>query len=166
MTLCAHCGKPLNKSIGHINRAKKLGLPMYCNRVCFGLGHRVNRTEEQKKKIKAEYDKVYRYTEKSLAAKKAYNQTPAGRAMQKRNREQQKENHRKYIQSEQYRKWKHDYDQQYHAKNNYGDFWEAALVLRKIEEVVLPYKYEIRIQNGILNKSQKRKRQWNSRPKI
>ncbi len=163
---CPHCGNQVLKSIGHINRALKLGVPIYCSRVCSGLARRVNRTEEEKKKIKADYDAKYRFTDKSKESKKRYNQTPEGRATQKRNREQQKENHRKYIQSEEYRKWKQAYDQKYHSKKKYGDFWEASIILQRIEEIVLPEKDQIRIQNGTCNKSQKRKRLWNSQRKI
>lgn len=81
-----------------------MGVPIYCSRVCSGLARRVERTDEQKKKIKAEYYNLYRRTEKSKETKRKYNQTPSGRATQKRNREKQKDNHRKYIQKDEYRK--------------------------------------------------------------
>lgn len=168
---CPHCGNDLNRKQGYVNRAKKLGVPIYCSKKCSGLARRIERTDEEKKKIKSDYDKARRdgpLKYRILEEKRQYAKTPTGRAVQKRQREKEyrKKYQAEFIKKPEYVKWKHDYDQQYHAKNKYGEFWEAALVLRKIEEIVLPEKEQIRIQNGISNKSQKRKRLWNSRPKI
>lgn len=163
---CAHCGNPFDKVTGHVNRARKLGLNIYCNRTCSGLGRRTSK--EEKKKVKSDYDRKRRNELADILKEKAkkYNASPAGRAMQKRNRDKFKENHRQYIKSDSYRKWKHEYDQKYHARKNYGEFWEAFIVLKEIDVIIEPEKDECKIQKGTYNKSQKRKRLWNSQQKI
>lgn len=160
---CDHCGKSIEKLKGHYNRARRSGYGVYCDRVCSGLARRHNQTPEERKAIKAAYDREYRkkHPEKAIYQRK-YNQSEAGRAMQKRNREKFKQAHLEYCRTEEYRKWKQEYDEKYHAKKKFGEFWEAAITLKKIEEIVLPDKYEIRKQKGTYNKSQKRKRLWNS----
>lgn len=165
--ICAYCGKEGDKSSGHINRANKQGLKLFCSRVCFGLNRRVNRTDEEWKKIKADYDKKRRAELKDVikAKQKAYNESPAGRAMQKRHREKRKEQHAAYIKTEKYRKWKQVYDKTFHAKANYGEFWEAAIILNDIETIVKPQKLEVKIQKGLLNKSTQRKRYGTYRQK-
>lgn len=56
-------------------------------------------TSEEKKALKAEYDRQYRAKNKELirSKKKIYNQSESGRATQKRNREKQKEYHKEYC---------------------------------------------------------------------
>lgn len=164
--VCSHCGCEVEKPTGHVNRARKLGMKMFCSQKCFGLDRRVNRTEEEWKKIKADYDREYRKNNPIKDLKtKAYNESPRGRAAQKRNREKRKEKHAEYIKSERYRKWKHDYDKKYHAQSNYGEFWEAAILLNEIETILLPQRLEVKIQKGIYNKSQNRKRHGTYRQK-
>lgn len=165
---CEHCGKPLEKSTGHVNRARKVGMKLFCNRICFGLNRRVQRTTEQKKEIKRLYDIEYRkknhdYVE---ARRKAYEKSPAGRAMQKRNREKFKQHHLEYCRTPEYKAWKKNYDKVNHAKYNYGEFWEANLILNEIETVIEPERKETKVQKGTYNKSQKRKRTWNSQQRI
>lgn len=159
---CHWCGNDVEKEIGHINRAKKMGLNLFCSKACFGLNKRTSKQEKVEKKRL--YDLMYREkkSEELRAKKREYYKTPAGRAVQKRNRENMKERHREYIKSERYKKWKYEYDQKYHAKYNYGEFWESHLTLKAIEVVIEPEKLEVKIQKGTYNKSQKRKRLWNS----
>lgn len=161
---CDTCGKPVTKSVGHVNRARKLGMGLFCDRICFGISRRIERSEAEKKEIKRLYDIQYRADNGELLRekKRKYEQSPDGRAMQKRNRDKFKENHLAYCRTDEYRKWKHDYDQQHQAKKNYGDLWESALVLRDIIKEIEPEIKEVKIQKGTYNKSQKRKRLWNS----
>lgn len=163
---CSHCGLVVDKPTGAVNRARNAGLPVYCNKACFGLAHRVERTIEEKKKIKSDYDSKYRKRDAIKEKKRLWNKTPAGRAWQKRNRDQQKDRHLAYCQTAEYRKWKHEYDQKHCARKNYGEFWEAAIILNQIEKIILPERLEAKIQKGTYNKSIKRKREWNSRPRI
>jgi hypothetical protein len=161
---CATCGKKVDKSTGHVNRSLKLGLKFFCNKICFGVSRRVARTEEEKIEIKRLYDIEYRKknNDRIKARMQQYNKSPAGRAMQKRNREKFKNSHLEYCRTEEYKKWKHDYDQKHCAKKNYGEFWESSLIMKEIEKVIEPEKAEVKIQKGTYNKSQKRKRLWNS----
>jgi hypothetical protein len=163
--VCDHCGAEIEKSTGHVNRARGLGLKLFCNRTCFGLFHRTSK--EEKKRLKVAYDKQRRAELKDVlkAKQKAYNESPAGRAMQKRHREKRKEFHKEYIKSEKYRKWKQKYDLKYHAKANYGEYWEAAIILNDIETDLLPVRLEVKTQKGLLNKSQQRKRHGTYRQK-
>ena len=57
---CAYCGSEVYKKTGAVNRAIKIGKPLYCNKICAGLGRRKNISVEEKKKLKAEYDREYR----------------------------------------------------------------------------------------------------------
>lgn len=96
---CAFCNKPHGKSNAEINRANNKGLRLFCNRECSGKGRRINRSEDEKKALKAEYDRKYR-EENSLiikAKKVIYNESPAGRATQKRARGKKKEYHNEYC---------------------------------------------------------------------
>lgn len=160
---CDYCGREFEKYTGQVNRARRSGYGVYCDRNCSGLGRRHGRTIEEQKAIKAAYDREYRakHPERRIA-QKIYERTPAGRASQKLNREKFKKLHLEYCRTEEYRKWKHDYDKKYHSKKKYGDFWEAAIILNEIEMIIAPEKYEIRKEKGTFNKSQKRKRAWNS----
>lgn len=168
LIICAHCGNQADFPAGKVNRAKKVGLKLFCSRVCFGLSRRANKSTEQKKLEKYEYDKKYRavHAERRQTTIKAYNESPAGRAMQKRNREKFKQNHLEYCRTPEYRLYKKEYDQVHRAKNLYGEFFEAAIILNKIDLLILPEKKEAKIQKGTYNKSQKRKRLWNSLQKI
>ena len=96
----------------------------------------------------------------------AYNESPAGRAMQKRNREKFKQNHLEYCRTPEYKLYKKQYDKVRVAKQNYGEFFEASIVLNQLDLLILPEKKEAKIQKGTYNKSQKRKRLWNSLQKI
>lgn len=157
---CSFCGRDVEKSVGHINRAESEGRLMFCDRICFGLNRRKNKTTEQKKLEKSEYDKRYlaKNHDKIKAQNQIYNQTTSGRAMQKRNREKFKESHKKYIKTPKYRAWKKVYDRKFQAKKQYGEFWESFLLLRDIEYLI-PNR-EVMQQNNLNNKSQKRKRNY------
>jgi hypothetical protein len=163
---CHWCGVEVDKNTGHYNRAKQEGRLLFCSKTCFGLNRRTSK--EQKIEAKRLYDIEYRKKnlEKLKAKKEIYYKTEAGRAAQKRNRDKRKEAHKAYIKTASYKQWKYEYDQKYHAKNNYGEFWEASLVLKEIETVIEPEKLEVKIQKGTYNKSQKRKRLWNSMQRI
>jgi hypothetical protein len=167
--ICPYCNKESEVRTGCVNRAKKLRVPIYCGRVCSGLARRVNRTTEECKKIKADYDKARLngpLRDKILEEKRQYAKTEAGRASQKRNRTKRMPLHVEYCRQPQYKEYKKQYDKTRVAKQNYGEFWEASIVCNQLEEIILPEKHEAKIQKGTYNKSQKRKRLWNSRPKI
>lgn len=163
--ICPYCKNESDHKTGYVNRAKKLGVPIYCSRVCSGLARRT--TKQEKVENKRLYDIKYRNDKSDYVKQRAklYNESPAGRAMQKRNREKFKISHAEYIKTEKYKAYKKQYDQIFVAKQKYGVFWESSIVLNKLDEEIKPFKIENRINNGTSNKSQKRKRLWNSMQK-
>lgn len=62
---CPICSKEYEKSVGHYNRAIKIGANIYCSKHCSSIGRKLLsdkhlKTAEQLKAEKAEYDKAYR----------------------------------------------------------------------------------------------------------
>lgn len=155
---CAHCGLELNKSNGAINRAKKDNRLLFCNRTCFGLSKRLNKSKDQIKEEKRLYDIQYRNKNSELIKVKnaAFAKTEAGRAMQKRNRNKRKEQHLAYCSTPEYRACKKEYDKKHRAKKLYGELWESSLILNEIINQIDTK--ELRFDKGLYNKSQKRKR--------
>jgi len=159
---CSYCGALLNKRNSEINRAKKKGLNLYCNRECFALSHRKNKTEEQKKKEKREYDKAYREKNKRLIKakkseyfKKDYAKNPD---KYKKRRKEGYGYHAEYINTPEYKAYKKNYDKKHRAEKKYGEFWESSILLNEIEKQI-PNR-EVKQQKGLINKSQKRKRNY------
>lgn len=157
---CEHCNLLLNKRPVDVRRALKVGMKLYCNRVCAGLGRRTNKSLDQKKLEKQEYDRQYRLKNKDRIKEKkqAYNRTESGRETQKRNRDKMKERHLEYCRTDKYKQWKKEYDLKHRAKKNYGEYWESAILLNEVFEFI-PNR-EIKQQLQLTNKSQKRKRDY------
>lgn len=158
---CEYCGKEIEKYIGHVNRSRKKGYKLYCNQTCSGLDRR--KTIEEKKKVKAEYDKKIYSTPERIAARKRYFQKSYKDNPEKYRQERRRryKAHLQYLQRPEYKKWKHEYDQKHLAKKEYGIFWEAYLLLKELELWLLKNSPEgMKFQMGITNKSQKRKRLW------
>jgi hypothetical protein len=158
--ICGYCGKECEKEQSQINRANRKGLKLYCNLQCAGAGKRKGYTDEDKKRIKREYDEQYRSKNKDLLKAKKHEYfkrtyDPVQAAIDRRKRYHR---HLEYLQTPQYRAWKQEYDQKYRAKKLYGEFWESALLIMKIEG--LYDAREIREINNLHNKTQKRRRQW------
>lgn len=164
---CFYCGADVEKSAGHANRARKLGMYMFCDKKCFGLSRRSLLSNVEKAEQKRLYDMEYRAKNSDTIKqrKDAYYKTPVGRAAQKRNRDNRKEKHKEYIRRPEYKEWKQQYDKVHRAKKLYGEFWESIIILNQIETVIEPERKKSKIQKGTFNKSQKRKRLWNSTQK-
>lgn len=159
-TICEYCAKVFNKSTGNYNRAKKLGLKLYCNKTCAGLGRRIERSDEEKREIKSNYDKQYRalnIDHKKKTAKEYFKRTydPAKAAIHRKTRMPY---HVEYCRKPEYKAKKKKYDQLHRAKINYGEFWESALLMQKIEKEIDDR--SVRQINNLHNKSQLRKRKW------
>lgn len=161
---CAHCGNPVNRPSGEINRALRLGNPIYCDRACAGLGRRKNYTEAEKKEIKRLYDIEYR--DKNREARKAkakeyFKRTydPAKAAVE---RKKNMPRHIEYCRRPEYKVWKKNYDRLYRLRVRFGDFAEAAMLLQDIEQEVDSRSTftERESIKGTLNKSQRRKRDY------
>jgi len=160
--VCSNCGNECDKSIGHYNRAVKLGAKLFCSQKCFGLNKRTS--IEEKKTVKAAYDKKHRKdfsseikAQKAAAFKVDYASNPE---KYKQQRQKRYPKHLEYLRRPEYKQWKQYYDEKYRAAKLYGEFSEAAIILKKLEDE-LESKI-IKQANGItFNKSsQKRKRKW------
>lgn len=64
--VCGYCGATAVKELGHVNRAKKREMPMYCDRKCAAEGRR-RRTPE----MRAEYMRQYREAHREKAKRYA-----------------------------------------------------------------------------------------------
>lgn len=164
MKNCAWCGRPHGKEISAINRAKRIGAPLYCNRKCAGFGRRSNKSKSQKVEEKRLYDAAYRKRNLALlkAKKAAYFQRTYNPKKAAIERKKRMHLHVEYCRQPHYRAYKHDYDRVYLAKRRFGAYWEAALLVRQIDEEVQSRmsKYEIGLAHGTINKALKRRREY------
>jgi len=138
------------------------GKRLFCNRKCSGLSKKLNKTKEQLVEEKRIYDSKYRLinfdkikSRKAEAFKRNYDPVKAAVI-----RKERMHLHVAYCRTEKYKAWKKEYDKKYRAKQQYGEFWEAFLLLMNIEDEVysrMDY-YTIKFESGILNKTQRRKR--------
>lgn len=89
---CAYCGGDAQREIAHINRARKLGLNLYCSKKCFGLGRRRRTPEDiaeyQRKYREAHRDKSRQYRRDLRTGESRERILEAQRASYERNREE------------------------------------------------------------------------------
>lgn len=161
---CAHCGKWTEKPAGHANRAKKLKARMFCGRTCFGLFWRHNKTDTEKKAEKAEYDREYRRKNDGWKDFQSafwfvwdYQNNPE---KYKKERQRRMNAHVEYCRQPEYRRKKKNYDERYQAHLKYGEFAEAAIILKKLEGLI--DRQQARIDKDCHNKTKKRKKLWKS----
>ena len=161
---CGFCGSLSLKETGHVNRSRKKGAPIYCDRKCAGAARRNHKSAIQKTIEKRDYDKEYRAKNAALLKekkaryfRKTYDPEAAAIARKKR-----MPAHIEYCRKPEYRAWKKQYDRKYRAKQLFGEFWESALLTLDIRTEALSRMtdYEIRLQNQTLNKLQTRKRDY------
>lgn len=161
---CYFCGLSALRENTAITRAKKENKNMFCDRTCAGLSRRKNKTEAQKKTDKAVYDVNYRESNRDkIKINKAnwFNKTydPLSAAIE---RKLNMPRHLEYCRQPEYVAKKKIYDRKYKAKKAYGNFWEAAVLVLDIDDEIekTTTKYQIRLDNGLANKTQKRKRDY------
>lgn len=161
---CEFCGVGSFKEAGQVNRAKRSGNAVYCGRECSGMARRSYKPYSQRKAEKREYDIEYRRRNaaRRAAQKKEYHKStydPIQAAIMRRKRMPK---HVEYCRRPEYKTRKRQYDRKRRADKNYGPFAECFILLmdlaREISERAT--NYEIRLQNGTLNKSQKRRRAY------
>lgn len=162
---CAHCGKAAEKSAGAVNRARKVGLSLYCDRTCAGLGRRnPPKSIEQKKAEKRAYDAARReaLADQIKAAKRDYHQRTYDPVKAAAVRKLRMPYHVEYCRRPEYREWKREYDRAYSANKEYGEFAECFLLVMDIRAECLSRMtdYEIRLEKGTLNKRQQRRRDY------
>lgn len=163
---CAYCGMKVNQPTGAINRAKKKGFPIYCNKVCAGLGRRKNKTIEQKKEEKRIYDMEYRKKNRAkLKALKAMRyQRDRDPVKEAAYRKAHMRRHVEYCRTPEYKAWKKEYDQKFRAKKFYGEFWESAILALAIDREIESRMdwVEVAREKGTINKTQQRRREYES----
>jgi hypothetical protein len=163
---CAHCGVEFHAKQNYVNRAQREGRRMFCSRVCFGLDRRLVNppTEAERKEAKRLYDAARRAERHAEICAKKRDHYYANRdrilAEQTAYRKAHMQRHVEYCRQPEYKAWKSEYDRQYRAHRDYGEFADAFLLLTNIEREVdsRATRYEIYQANGTLNKSQTRRR--------
>jgi hypothetical protein len=162
---CGHCGKTAKKCAGEVNRARKAGAPLYCDRTCSGLARRKHQTKAELVERKRIYDARYREKNRAaLKAKKAayFQRTydPAAAAIE---RQKRMPYHAEYCRQPAYRAKKHQYDKKRYA-TKFGPYAECHMLLMDLETEIASRmtKYEIMLANGTLCKAQKRRREYES----
>lgn len=161
---CAHCGKEADKHTGTVNRSTAAGRPLYCSRECAGLAKRKFKTVEQRKAEKSAYDAKRRVelADKIKAEKRAYHLRTYDPAKAAVKRKARMPRHVEYCRRPEYRAWKREYDKQYRAEKEYGEFAECFLLAMEIRDECLSRMsdYEIRLEKGTMNKALKRRRDY------
>lgn len=158
---CQQCGKSIQKEVQHVNRAKRRGNKLFCDRVCFGLSRRKNQSKGELVEKKRLYDIEYRNKNRDIlkAKKSEYFQRTYDPQKARIERKKNMQRHIEYCRRPEYVEWKKEYDKQYRAKKDFGEFWESKLALQEIDEILKPHRYEIMIENGTFCKAQRRKRE-------
>jgi hypothetical protein len=164
---CRQCAHPFDARASRVNRAAKIGAPLYCGKVCAGLARRLANppTDEQRRAAKAAYDAKRRNGPKRdeiLSGKRAHYHANKDEISERQAvyRAAHMDRHVEYCRQPGYRVKKAMYDRRRRAELNFGDFSEAALLLDDIETAISERasKYEIYSTNGTLNKAQQRRR--------
>jgi len=161
--ICPQCQKEAELKIGAVNYALKKGRNIYCSRDCSSEARR--KTIEEKKAVKAEYDRKHRENnrerlkkEKADYFKRTYDPVAAAIARKKR-----MPYHVEFCRKPEQKAKKKIYDRIHRAKKQYGEYWESALIVAELDEIIDDK--EVRQDNNLHNKSQKRKRTWQQKQK-
>ena len=161
--ICSHCGNSADGPAGEVNRAIRNGRPKYCGKTCFGLAHRLGKTEEQKKAAKAAYDAAYRVKNinRIKKNKREYFQRTYDPAAAREHRKRRMPSHVEYCRRPEYREKKRQYDADRRA-SEYGPYAAAYRALLSIEQEVKCRAswYEVAKSKGTLNKHQSRRRAY------
>lgn len=156
---CEWCGETVHRTESNFI---KTGPHVFCNKKCFGLSRRKGKTVTEKKADKAAYDHLYRAKNlrRIKKRKKVYFQKTYDPKKARIERKKNMPRHVAYCQQPAYRTWKRRYDEKHRARKQFGDFSESAMLLKKLESEIgkRMSDYEIRLQQGTLNKCQKRKK--------
>lgn len=145
---CSHCGGPVRQDTGAINRARRLGVPLFCGRKCFGLSRRKHKTTAQKKNEKRLYDMRYRAKNRAMlkAKKAAYHKRAYDPVKAAEKRKDQMPRHIEYCRQPEYKTYKSNYDKNRRATNERaryglpqyapGNLVESIRLLRAIKQEI------------------------------
>jgi hypothetical protein len=160
---CAQCGTQASRKSGSVNRALKIGAPLYCGKTCAGLARRNKNppTEEERKAAKAAYDAKRRAekAEEIKAAKAAYYQRTRDPEREREIRRQNKGRHVEYCRRPEYRAKKAEYDRQKHLAE-YGPLADAVPLLEELEREIRSRasSYAVRVAKGYYTRSAQNRR--------
>lgn len=164
---CSHCGKVAEKEIGAVNRARRVGPHLFCSRQCTALHRRIERSDDELKRMKAEYDARYRVAlAAELAAKKrAYHRRTYDPAKAREVRKHRSFDHtaycRRYYADPSRKHEKVEYDKRFRATKHVGEYWECMVLLTELWKEIRkqePCWYERAKAKGFLDKLNERKR--------
>lgn len=161
LVVCHHCGEEIERRTGEVNRARKRGLAIYCDRHCSGLGRRKHKSLKQRRAEKSDYDRQYRRTNRDRlrASKAAYHKATYDPARARIARKRRAPAHAEYCRRPAYKAYKRRYDAERRA-SQYGDFADAYklfLEMKRETRKRISW-YESAIQNGRFTKAKERKR--------
>lgn len=163
---CCQCGAKLDRVAGHVNRARKLGMKLFCNKRCFGLSRRLERTKAEKVAAKRLYDIEYRRRNRAtLRAKKAaYHQATYDPVAAAKHRKTRMPYHVEYCRRPDVKAKKHQYDKRRYHAGTYGPWAEVSMLLQDLDAEIASRMsdYEVRLANGTLNKRLQRRREHES----
>jgi hypothetical protein len=158
---CAHCGRAAEKSSGEVNRARKVGLRLYCGRRCSGLGRRKHIPKSALVYRKKLYDQEYRAKnlETIKAKKRDYNARTYDPEKARIERKAKMPRHIEYCRRPEYKRWKSEYDRK-RRDAAFGPFAEAARLCIDLNREIKGRMttHEIKWQNRTTNKAQFRRR--------
>lgn len=119
-------------------------------------------SDKEKKRLKAEYDREYRSKNRTIIKKKkaAYFQLTYNPARAAIERKKTMPRHVEYCRQPKYKEYKKNYDEQHRAKKWYGEFFESAIVLKNVKKEI--DNFRAKQDNNLINKSQTRRRKWQS----
>ncbi len=162
--VCPQCGIAFERCASHANRSIKIGAPLYCGKVCAGIGRRrVELPEAERKAAKAAYDRKRReeHGERIRAEKLAayYANHEANLAKSAVYRKTRMPKHVEYCRQPEYKAWKHEYDIR-RGGAEYQDFAEAWRLLLDLEKEIRSQAsaYERRVANGYYTRSAQQRR--------
>lgn len=167
---CFTCNAPVVKHPSEINRARKYGRRLFCDKDCAGIARRTidARTDTEKKLDKREYDMRYRARNRSLlkTKKAAYYQRTRNPEKERAKRRARMAWHveycRKYYSDPERKAAKVEYDSARRSRLQYG-YWaechrlyvELCREIRRLE----PNKYErLKARGYEFNKAKNRRR--------
>ena len=161
---CANCTGPFEASMSRINRARSVGAPLYCGRMCAGMARRSTLDVSERQAAKAAYDRKYRGLHRgTIQSKKAAYYRDNREVIEAKHKVYRKKHmarHVAYCRQPEYRAYKSEYDRNRRAQLQFGPFAESFLVLQRVEQQLdsQATKYERMLANGTINKAQARRR--------
>lgn len=177
---CDHCGVIASQPTGAVNRARKKGMRLFCERACAGRAKAARRAlpvpgTPEGREHKARYDAARRAAlgdvlreQKREAYRKAVEERGGVvRSKQRARREANRHRHADYCRTPEYRAWKSEYDRRHRAKE-YGEFAEAHIALVQLQALVdeRMTRDEVYAANGTVNKKQTRRRQYEAAQRL